>query len=132
MSTIEKDNVISRIPFDLQEAIVLLDVYLFYKKGATNTTSSKIALKRLRALAILRGYQIDEAFRSSMGIQNRLRSIGHIFEDSESLLVPETQVFWEAVELYRNSLSEYSTLLKQASGALLSVKSAVRKIRLAA
>lgn len=44
MSTIEKDNVISRKPFDLQEAIVLLDVYLsFYKKGAANTMSSKIA-----------------------------------------------------------------------------------------
>ena len=116
MSKIEKDNGISRKPFDLQEAIVLLDVYLsFYKKGATNTESAKIASKRLRALAISRGYQIDEAFRSSMGIQNRLRSIGHIFEGSESLSAPGTQVFREAVALYKNSPSEYRRLLKQAS-----------------
>ena len=130
MSKIEKDNVISRKPFDLQEAIVLLDVYLsFYKKGATNTESSKIASKRLRALAISRGYQIDEAFRSSMGIQNRLRSIGHIFEGSESLSAPGTQVFREAVELYRNSPSEYKRLLKKASGALGQIVSSKGKAR---
>ena len=39
-------------PFDMQEAIVLLDVYLHtVEKGSTLMEAAKIASKRLRALA---------------------------------------------------------------------------------
>ena len=105
---------VRRKPFDLQEAVVLLDVYLSYnKKGATNTEASEVASQRLRELARKRGMIIDDSFRSAMGIQNRLRSIGHIFEGKESASVPGTQVFREAVDLYKNDLGRYRKLLEK-------------------
>lgn len=114
------DNVIlSPKPFDLQEAVALLDVYLTYcKKGCTNTEAARIASQRLRALAIKNGFVIDEGFRSPLGIQNRLRSIGHIYEGTESISAPGTQVFREAVELYKNNPKEYVRLLKSCTSKL--------------
>lgn len=69
MSETINSDVVSRKPFDLQEAAVLLDVYLSIKrKGSTNTEAAQIASKRLRCLAVKRGMKIDVAFRSPMGL----------------------------------------------------------------
>ena len=116
MSKASNSEIISRKPFDLQEAVVLLDVYLsFNKKGSTNIEAAEVASQRLRDLACKRGMVIDDSFRSTMGIQNRLRSIGYIYEGMESASAPGTQVFREAVDLYKNFQSKYKDLLKDAS-----------------
>lgn len=116
MSGTVNSDVVSRKPFDLQEAVVLLDVYLsIKKKGITNTKAADIASQRLRALAAERGMKIDDAFRSHMGLQNRLRSIGNIYEGHESYSAPGTQVFREAVALYKSNRSEYNRLLDSAA-----------------
>lgn len=105
-------EVVRRKPFDLQEAVMLLDVYLSYNKnGVTNTEASEVASRRLRDLASKRGMIVDDSFRSAMGIQNRLRSIGHLFEGEESVSAPGTQVFKEAVDLYKNDPKRYRELL---------------------
>ena len=52
-------------PFDMQEAIVLLDVYLHtVEKGSTLMEAAKIASKRLRALAKANKLIISDDFRS--------------------------------------------------------------------
>ena len=55
---------------------------------------------------------IDDSFRSAMGIQGRLRSIGNIFEGKESTSAPGTQDFREAVDLYHNDNGRYIELLQ--------------------
>ena len=113
MSHKQIDEIVRRKPFDLQEAVILLDVYLsYYKTGATNTEASEVASLRLRKLAHDRGMIIDDSFRSAMGIQNRLRSIGNIFEGKESPSTPGTQIFREAVDLYGNDNKRYVELLQ--------------------
>ena len=110
--TDEKEIINSKKAFDLQEAVILLDVLLFGKQSQIkNTDMAKIASERLRNLAMQRGKVISDSFRSPMGLQNRLRSIGCIFEGIESKSAPETKVFREAVELYRNDRQGYRQIL---------------------
>ena len=109
-------DILNRKPFDLQESVVLLDVYVsLCKKGVSQTDAAKIASDRLRDLAKKRGMTIDDAFRSQAGVQNRLRSIGHIFEGKESASSPGTQMFRNAVGLYLDDKKKYDELLKDAS-----------------
>lgn len=113
MSLKQNKDVVRRKPFDLQEAVILLDVYISYiEKGASNIEASEVASYRLRSLALSRGMNIDISFRSVAGIQNRLRSIGHIFNGEESTSTQGSQVFREAVYLYNNDFEHYGELLR--------------------
>lgn len=113
MNKKQDSEIVRRKPFDLQGAVILLDAYLsFYKTGMSITESAEVASQRLRALAFKRGMVIDDSFRSAMGIQGRLRSIGNIFEGKESTSAPGTQVFREAVDLYHNDNGRYIELLQ--------------------
>ena len=112
---VEENKIIERKPFDIQEAVLLLDVYLEGKqKGITNTEAAHIASKRLRELAVNRGFKVASSFRSPMGLQNRLRSIGHLYEGTESVSAPGTKVFRKAVFLYKDDKRKYQQLLSKA------------------
>lgn len=121
-------EIVRRKSFDLQEAVILLDVFLSYnKKGATNTEAAEVASLRLRKLAQERGMIIDDSFRSAMGIQNRLRSIGNIYEGKESASAPGTQVFREAVDLYNKDIVRYKELLQEDNSVPNILKNNIRK-----
>ena len=110
--TDEKEIINSKKAFDLHEAVILLEVFLFGKRSRLkNTEMAKIASECLRNLATQRGMDISDSFRSPMGLQNRLRSIGCIFEGTESKSAPGTKVFREAVELYKNDRQGYRQIL---------------------
>ncbi len=112
---IDKDLIIDRKPFDIQEAVILLDVYLFEKNNRLKRTeAAKIASERLRNFAAKRGMTVSDSFRSPMGLQNRLRSIGGLFEGKESVSAPGTDAFREAVDLYNNDHQRYQQLLYDA------------------
>lgn len=106
-----KDIIIKR-PFDLQEAVVLLDHYLYgVKAGLSYWDIAEVASQHLRNLAKERGLIIDDSFRSPVGLQNRLRSIAHIFDDQESTSAPATKMFQEAVSLYKNDRMKFDSIL---------------------
>ena len=112
MNKKQNSGIVRRKPFDLQEAVILLDVYLScYKTGASIAEAAEVASQRLRALAFKRGMVIDDSFRSATGIQGRLRSIGNVFEGKEFPSASETQVFKETVDLFNNSKARYEELL---------------------
>lgn len=99
-------------PFDTQEAIVLLDVYLHtVEKGSTLMEAAKIASERLRALAKANKLIVSDDFRSPQGLMNRLRSLGAIYKGTESKSAPATAAFSEAVALYRNDHQKYERIL---------------------
>lgn len=101
--------------FDLQEAVVLLDAYISAKQhGKTNTAAAADASVKLRNLARAKGMEIADCFRSTTGLQNRLRSIGNLYEGTESISAPGTQVFREAVDLLKKNPAEFKRLLKDA------------------
>ena len=115
---IDNGEIIDRKPFDVQEAVILLDVYLYEKRNhLKRTEAAKIASERLRELATRRGMTVSESFRSSMGLQNRLRSIGGIYEGQESASAPGTEAFREAVALYKTDRQRYQQMLKDAEGS---------------
>ncbi len=100
-------------PFDLQEAVILLDVYLStVKNGVPITKAAEKASVRLRNLAKNNGCVISDSYRSAGGLVNRLRSLGGIYEEQESKSAPGTAIFAEAVSLYKNDRARYEEILK--------------------
>lgn len=110
-------------PFDLQEAVVLLDVYLsMVKNGVPITMAAEKASVRLRNLAKSNGYVVSDSYRSSGGLVNRLRSLGDLYEGQESKSAPGTAKFAEAISLYNNDRARYEEILsteKEASQATI-------------
>ena len=103
---------LNKRPFDLQEAIVLLDVYLdMVRNGTSITKAAEKASVRLRNLAKRNGYVISDSYRSAGGLVNRLRSLGGLYEGQESKSAPGTPMFAEVVSLYRNSRARYEEIL---------------------
>lgn len=108
-------TIINKKPFDIQEAVVLLDVYLQEKNNNLRRTEvAQIASRRLRALAARRGMEVSDSFRSPTGLQNRLRSIAGIYEGKESVSAPGTEAFREAVALYKNDRQQFQQILCEA------------------
>ena len=103
---------LNRRSFDLQEAVVLLDVYLdMIKNGTSITKAAEKASVRLRSLAKRNGYVISDSYRSAGGLVNRLRSLGGLYEGQESKSAPGTPMFAEVVSLYINDRARYEEIL---------------------
>ena len=106
-----KEPLIKR-PFDLQEAVVLLDVYLnTVKNGMPITKAAEMASLRLRSLARSNGHIINDSYRSAGGLVNRLRSLSGLYEGREAKSAPGTAMFTEAVSLYKNNRVRYEEIL---------------------
>ena len=104
--------VLIKRPFDLQEAVVLLDVYLgMVKNGVSISMAAEKASIRLRNLAKRNGYAVSESYRSAGGLVNRLRSLGGLYEGQESRSAPGTAMFAEAISLYNNDRAQYEEIL---------------------
>lgn len=111
----DKDGIVDRKSVDIQEAVILLDVYLREKKNnLSRTEAAQIASQRLRALAVRRGMEVSDLFRSPTGLQNRLRSIAGLCEGTESVSAPGTEAFREAVDLYKNDRQQFQRILWEA------------------
>lgn len=109
------DTIVNMKPFDVQEAVILLDVYLREKNNnLSRTEAAQIASQRLRALAVRRGMDVSDSFRSPTGLQNRLRSIAGLYEGTESVSAPGTEVFRQAVDLYKNDRQRFQRILWEA------------------
>lgn len=99
-------------PFDLQEAVVLLDVYLsMVKNGEPVTRAAERASVRLRTLAKNNGLIISDSYRSADGLVNRIRSLAGLYTGKESRSAPGTAMFAETVSLYKNHRVRYEEIL---------------------
>ncbi len=122
-------KIISRKPFDLQEAALLLEIYLANKdSNNTITEMAEEASHKLRALAVSKGLTIDSSFRSPDGLANRLRSIASVYDGVELPSAPPTQVFHKIIELVRNEPSEYYNLLVDANNCITHPRSTPQSI----
>ena len=112
------NTIINKKPFDVQEAVVLRDVYLYEKdNNLRRIEAAQIASRRLRELAARRGMVVSDSFRSPTGLQNRLRSIAGLYEGKESVSAPGTAAFRKAVDLYKLDRQQFQQILWEAEGA---------------
>ena len=91
----------TRIPWDEQEALLLLDVYDLAQKHPENRKKLAQALStNLRRRAEDRGVSIDDDFRNLNGIQMRLLEI-------ERIIHPDEHKFGNTSELFRSTTALY-------------------------
>lgn len=114
---------LDRRPFDMQEAAVLLDVYLSrVKHGVPIAKAAEEASARLRSLARSRGYTVSNSYRSASGLVGRLRSISGLYEKQEAKSAPGTVIFAKVIALYKNDRTQYEELLSMEADALKDTK----------
>lgn len=101
-----------RIPWSLEEAIILHDAYL---RIATKQTSKVNAIaevsQRLRKIAEKSGIDIDEKFRNINGITMQLSIMEYVMTDGQRGLGHPPKVFKEAAELYESDFQRYTGIL---------------------
>jgi hypothetical protein len=98
-----------QIPFDEDEAILLLDAYLRVMKDGQNRTRALADLSDvLRKRALAKGLAIDDSFRSAAGLSGRLWNMERSYNGSQS---QTSSLFDKTVDLYKNNYPEYERRL---------------------
>lgn len=90
-----------RVPWNEQEALLLLDAYDKIQKNPDKKAALITALSiNLRRMATDRGVLIDDTFRNYAGISMRLSEINKILYPDDSGLTKTSELFRSSAELY--------------------------------
>lgn len=104
-----------KIPFSLEEAVLLLNIIIRGREWELSTSEMSIwASEILKKYAIARNIDIDDNFRSPMGLTGRIRSLSSVLDKVERKGNPPTKIFVEAVDKYRNNPEEYLRIISSA------------------
>ena len=107
------------VSFDLIESVVLLDAYLgIGVSKKTKAQTARLVSEKLHALAINRGYVLNEAFRSNGGILGRLKKMEAAFGDTNMSDADIPKVFVDAVKLHHENRGEFKRLLQYANSII--------------
>jgi hypothetical protein len=105
-----------RIPFDEDEAILLLDAYLRVTKDGQNRRRALADLSDvLRKRALAKGLAITDSFRNDQGLVGRLRNMEHSFTASR---IWTAGLFDKTVEFYKNNCPEHMRCLNTVRNGL--------------
>jgi len=103
-----------RIPWDIYEAVILLDSYLKVRNdSATKLREVKRVSQELRKKAVSSGIEIDDIFRNINGISFQMQSMATAFE-GENRGKDASSLFIEIVKLYREDNDSYQRILEEA------------------
>lgn len=104
-----------KILFSLEEAILLLNIIIWGREWELSISEMSIwASELLKKYAITRSIDIDDDFRSPMGLTGRIRSLSSVLDKVERKGNPPTKIFVEAVDKYRNYPEEYLLRISSA------------------
>ncbi|MCD8049995.1 MAG: hypothetical protein LUG52_10495, partial [Clostridia bacterium] len=100
--------------WDKYEAVVLLDGLLEVLRGETPRPSvvSRVSCD-LRQMAVNRGINIDEAYRSESGISFQMEKMRSAYL-GYTVSIAATKLFTQTVKTYNENRNEYEKLLKEA------------------
>lgn len=104
-----------RIPWDKYEVAILMEAcekvnnLIITKAEAISQVSQK-----LRELAVLRGFNIDEIFRNENGISMQFSSANGLITNKPSHL-SEAKVFRDVADIYLNDKSAFKRILDEAN-----------------
>lgn len=105
----------SRIPWDIEEAVLMLDMLLKSLDGKlTRKEAIRQVSEKLRRRAVNRGIEIDDIFRNENGITFQMSALEVAYTGIETKLKQPTKLFVDTVNLYRNHRELYEERLKEA------------------
>ena len=108
-----------RIPWDVEEAVLMLDVLL---KSLDGKLARKEAIhqvsEQLRRRAVNRGIEMDDIFRNENGITFQMSALEAAYTGMNTKLKQPTKLFTETVNLYRNQRELYERILKEAENVV--------------
>ena len=108
-----------RIPWDIEEAVLMLDVLLKSLDGKlTRKEAIHQVSEKLRRRAVNRGIEIDEIFRNENGITFQMSALEVAYTGIKTKLKQPTKLFVETVNLYRNHREIYEKILKEAENVV--------------
>lgn len=104
-----------RIPWDIEEAVLMLDMLLKSLDGKlTRKEAIRQVSEKLRRRAVNRGITIDDIFRNENGITFQMSALEVAYTGIKTKLKQPTKLFVETVNLYRNHRELYEEILKEA------------------
>lgn len=108
-----------RIPWDIEEAVLMLDMLLKSIDGKlTRKEAIRQVSEKLRRRAINRGITIDDIFRNENGITFQMSALEVAYTGRKTKLKQPTKLFVETVNLYRNNRELYEEVLKEAENVV--------------
>ena len=108
-----------RIPWDIEEAVLMLDMLLKSLDGKlTGKEAIRQVSEKLRRRAVNRGITIDDIFRNENGITFQMSALEVAYTGIKTKLKQPTKLFVETVNLYRNHRELYEEILKEAENVV--------------
>lgn len=108
-----------RIPWDIEEAVLMLDMLLKSIDGKlTRKEAIRQVSEKLRRRAVNRGITIDDIFRNENGITFQMSALEVAYTGRKTKLKQPTKLFVETVNLYRNNRELYEEVLKEAENVV--------------
>lgn len=108
-----------RIPWDIEEAVLMLDMLLKSIDGKlTRKEAIRQVSEKLRRRAVNRGIEIDDIFRNENGITFQMSALEVAYTGRKTKLKQPTKLFVETVNLYRNNRELYEEILKEAENVV--------------
>lgn len=108
-----------RIPWDIEEAVLMLDMLLKSLDGKlTRKEAIRQVSEKLRRRAVNRGITIDDIFRNENGITFQMSALEVAYTGRKTKLKQPTKLFVETVNLYRNHRELYEEILKEAENVV--------------
>ena len=108
-----------RIPWDIEEAVLMLDMLLKSLDGKlTRKEAIRQVSEKLRRRAVNRGITIDDIFRNENGIAFQMSALEVAYTGKKTKLKQPTKLFVETVNLYRNNRELYEEILKEAENVV--------------
>lgn len=108
-----------RIPWDIEEAVLMLDMLLKSIDGKlTRKEAIRQVSEKLRRRAVNRGITIDDIFRNENGITFQMSALEVAYTGIKTKLKQPTKLFVETVNLYRNHRELYEEILKEAENVV--------------
>lgn len=108
-----------RIPWDIEEAVLMLDTLLESFDGKlTRKEAIHQVSEKLRRRAVNRGIKIDDIFRNENGITFQMSALEVAYTGIKTKLKQPTKLFVETVNLYRNQRELYEKILKETENVV--------------
>lgn len=104
-----------KIPWDMEEMVVLVDLYYRYENGMISNLSkelydlSKCLINRADLLMITH----DEKYRNVNGINMIFQNIRYVDTNGKTGLSSASQLVYDVVNLYRTDRKQFNQILNQ-------------------
>lgn len=103
-----------RVRWELEEAVVLYDVYL---KSGCSLNVEKSILENLSEImkrrAIKKGIEIDDKFRNVTGLSMQIGCIHYIATDGKEGLSNASKIFYDAHDLYERDRDKFNSIVDE-------------------